>query len=340
MALVFLFVSFPPYRSSSAFQRNLPEASPGLGCGSTNGVHSSLPYSIKQENSMGYKISNAGCKLPCGSQHRFQNCRGGQVLGLIRDELGAPQVSSNSSSVCAVSSVDSAVSGEAVQPFNNGGDSSQLALSPAGSRHSAQLLSANSLKRRCLTLASQAAASVGDETGTGSSSTTVAGSEEINITAVICSSSQMSMVACVNGFPTNLSPSQTSSASFSSSSSSSSTSPLSNACSQEVSQKPPSHSTSQQAMLQESCELSSPAACLLSISSSSSSSSVSSVEPEQGQNQVLCEEQASMLQGSGTGGRVGGSVGGGGSDGLGLLSLMSGMLHSGPEARADRKSVV
>ncbi|KAF3834903.1 hypothetical protein F7725_027461 [Dissostichus mawsoni] len=90
-------------------------------------------------------------------------------------------------------------------------------------------------------------------------------------------------------------------------------------------------------MLQESCQLSSPATCLLSLSSSSSSSSssVSSVEPEQGQSQGPCEERGSMLQGGGAGGAAGGGGGGGGSDGLGLLmsgALMSGMLHSGPEA--------
>uniref|UniRef100_A0A3Q4A8F0 C2H2-type domain-containing protein n=1 Tax=Mola mola TaxID=94237 RepID=A0A3Q4A8F0_MOLML len=279
-------------RTTSAFQRTLPGASPGLGCGSSNGAHSSLPYSIKQENSMAYKIPNTGCRLPCTSQDGFQNCQAGQVFGVTRDEIvGATHVSNNSSGICAASAVGSAVSGEALQPFNNEDDSSLLALSPTGSRHSARLLS------------------------------------EINITAIICSSPQMSMVACVNGFRANLSPSQTSSASFSSSSSSSSTSPPSNSCSREAPRRPPPHGSPQQAMLQESCQLSSPATCLLSISSSSSSSSVSSVEPEQGQNQGLCEEQASMLQGRGAGG-----AGGGGSDGLGLLSLMSGMLHSGQDA--------
>ncbi|XP_044056343.1 zinc finger protein GLIS1 isoform X2 [Siniperca chuatsi] len=328
-------------RSSSAFQRTLPGASPGLGCGSANGDHSSLPYPIKQENTMGYKISNTGSGVHSTSQAGFQNCRAGQVLGLTRDEIvGAPHVSNNGSGVCTVSGVGSAVSGDAVQPFNNGDGSSPLALSPTGSRHSARLLSSSSLKRRCLSLSTQSTATAGSVAATGSPSTTGTASEEINITAIICSSSQMSMVACVNGFRANLSPNLASSAGFSSSSSSSSTSPPSNSCSREAPQRPPPHSSPQQATLQENCQLSSPANRLLSLSSSSSSSSssVSSVEPEQGQGQTqgLCEEQGSMLQGRGAGGTAGGSVGGGGgSDGLGLLmsgALMSGMLHSGPEA--------
>ncbi len=289
---------------------------------------------------MGYKISNTGSGVHNTSQAGFQNCRVGQVLGVTRDEIvGAQHVSNNGSGVCTVSGVGSAVSGDAVQPFNNEDGSSPLALSPTGSRHSARVLSASSLRRRCLSLASQSTAAAGSVAATSSPSVTGAASEEINITAIICSSSQMSMVACVNGFRTSLSPSHASSAGFSSSSSSSSTSPPSNSCSREAPQRPPPHGSPQQATLQESCQLSSPATCLLSLSSSSSSSSssVSSVEPEQGQG--LCEEQSSMLQGRGAGGTAGGGVGGGGggSDGLGLLmsgALMSGMLHSGPEAGA------
>lgn len=288
---------------------------------------------------MGFKISNTGSRVHRTSQGGFQNCRAGQVLGVTRDEIGAPHVSNNGAGVCTVSGVGSAVSGDAVQPFNNEDGSSPLTLSPTGSRHSARLLSASSLKRRCPSLDSQSTAAAGSVAATSSPSATVAASEEINITAIICSSSQMSMVACVNGFRTNLSPSHASSAGFSSSSSSSSTSPPSNSCSGEATQGPPPHGSPQQATLQESCQLSSPATCLLSLSSSSSSSSVSSVEPEgQGQSQGLCEEQGSMLQGRGAGGTAGGGVGGGGgSDGLGLLmsgGLMSGILHSGPEAGA------
>ncbi|XP_054458986.1 zinc finger protein GLIS1 [Anoplopoma fimbria] len=326
-------------RSSSAFQRTLPGASPGLGCDGANGTRSSLPYPIKQENSMGYKISTSASGVHSTSPAGFQNCRAGQVLGMSRDDIvGAPHVSNSGSGVCTVSGVDGAVSGNAVQPFNNEDGSSPLALSPTGSRHSARLLSASSLRRRCLSLASSSTATAGSVTATGSPLATGTSSEEINITAIICSSSQMSMVACVNGFRTNLSPSHASSAGFSSSSSSSSTSPPSNSCSREAPQRPPPHGSPQRATLQESCQLSSPATCLLSFSSSSSSSSsVSSVEPEQGQG--LCEERGSMLPGRGAGGTAGGGVGGGGGgcDGLGLLmsgALMSGMLHSGPEVGA------
>ncbi|KAK9519056.1 hypothetical protein VZT92_021809 [Zoarces viviparus] len=323
-------------RSSSAFQRTLPGASPGLGCGGANGTRSSLPYPIKQENSMGYKISNSASGVHGTSPAVFQNCRAGQVLGMPRDDIVG--VSNSGGGVCTVSGVGSAVSGNAVQPFNNEDGSSPLALSPTGSRHSARLLSASSLRRRCLSLASPSTSAAGSVAATGSPLATGTSSEKINITAIFCSSSQMSMVACVNGFRTNLSPNHASSAGFSSSSSSSSTSPLSNSCSREAPQRLPPHGSPQQATLQESCQLSSPATCLLSLSSSSSSSSsVSSVEPEQGQG--LCEERGSMLPGRGAGGSAGGGVGGGGggSDGLGLLmsgALMSGMLHSGPEVGA------
>lgn len=272
------------------------------------------------------------------SQAGFQNSGAGIVLGVQRaGMIGAANVSNSGGGVCGIGS---AMSGDAAQSFNNEDGSSPLALSPTSSRHSARLLSTSSLKRRCLSLVSQSTTAAGTSSVavTGSPSATSTASEEINITAIICSSSQMSMVACVNGFRTNLSPSNTSSAGFSSSSSSSSTSPPTISCSREASHKPPPHGSSQQATLQESCQLSSPATCLLSLSSSSSSSSssVSSVEPEQGQG--LCEEQGSMQQGRGAGRTALGDVGGGGgSDGLGLLmsgALMSGTLHSGPEAGA------
>uniref|UniRef100_A0A3Q1IIE3 C2H2-type domain-containing protein n=1 Tax=Anabas testudineus TaxID=64144 RepID=A0A3Q1IIE3_ANATE len=321
-------------RSSSAFQRTVPGSSPGLNCSSANGACSSLSYLIKQEKSMGYKLSSTGSGVHSASQTGYQNCRASQVLEMPRDEIvGALHVSNNGSGVCTPSDIGSAVSGDAVQPFNNEDNSSPLALSPAGSHHSARLLSASSLKRRCLSSQSTVATSVAV-----TSSPSVAGgaSEDVSVTAIICSSSQsMSMVACVNGFRTNLSPSHTSRASFSSSSSSSSTSPPSNSCSREAPQRPPPHSSPQQASLHESCQLSSPATCLLShSSSSSSSSSVSSLEPEQGQGQSqgLCEERSSMLQGRGAGGTA---AGGSGTDGLGLLmsgALMSGMLQFGPEA--------
>ncbi|XP_060934877.1 zinc finger protein GLIS1 [Limanda limanda] len=327
-------------RSSSAFQTTLSGASPGLGCGSASATRSSLPYIIKQENSMGYKISGTGSRVNSTSQAVFQNCRVGQGLGVPRDmTVGPPHVSNNGSGVCAAGGVGGAASRDAVQSFNNEDGSSPLALSPTGSRHSARQLSANTLKRHCLSLAAQstAAAGTGSVGATSSPSGSGADSEEINITAIICSSSQMSMVACINGLRSNLSSSHTRSAGFSSSSSSSSTSPPSNSCSQEALQRPPPRGSPQQPRVHESCHLSSPATCLLSLSASSStsSSSVSSEEPDQGQGlrQGLCEEPGSMLQGRGAGGAAGGGVGG--SDGLGLLmsgALMSGTLHSGPEA--------
>ncbi|XP_029003622.1 zinc finger protein GLIS1 isoform X2 [Betta splendens] len=310
-------------RSSPAFHRTLPGASPGLGCSSANGAHSSLPYQIKQEKSMGYKLSSAASGVHAGPQAGFQNCRPGHVLEMPRNEpVGAPHASRDAGGV----------SGDAVQAFNNEGNSSPLALSPAASRHSVRPLSASGLKRLCLASQSTVAA-------TSSPSVVGAASEDADISAAAaCSSSlSMSMVACVNGLRANLSPSHASRASFSSSSSSSSssTSPPSNSCSREAPQRPAAHSSPQQASLHESCQLSSPATCLLShSSSSSSSSSVSSLEPElgPGQSQGLCEDQRSMLQGCGAGGTAGG---GGGPDGLGLLmngALMSGMLHMGPEA--------
>ncbi|KAM9848929.1 uncharacterized protein glis1b [Aulostomus maculatus] len=325
-------------RSSSTFQRTLPGASPGLSCSNVNGARSSLPYPIKQENSMGYKISSMGPELHSTSQSGFQNSRAGLLLGVQRDDMvGTAHVSNSGGGVCTVSGIGNAVSGDASQPFNNEDGSSPLALSPTGSRHSARLLSTSSLKRRCLSLVSQTTATAGTSSiaVTGSSPATSTAAEEINITAIIRSSSQMSMVACANGFRCNLSPSHTSSTGFSSSSSSSSTSPPTISCSREAPHKPPPHGSPQQATLQESCQLSSPANCLLSSSSSSSSSSVSSVEPERGQG--LCEEQGSMQQGHGTGGAVLGDVVGGTSDSLGLLmsgALMPGTLHSGPDAGA------
>nr|XP_043890079.1 zinc finger protein 236-like [Solea senegalensis] len=326
-------------RSSSVFHRTLPGASHGLNCGSATTARSSLPYLIKQENSMGYKTPSTGSGVHSSSQARYQICRTGEGLGAPRDvTVVGPHVSNNGSSICTAGGVGSAVLSDAVQPFNNEDGSSPLALSPTGSHHSARLPSANSLKRRCLSLASQsiAAAGTGSVAATSSPSASGAASEDINITAITCSSSQMSMVACVNGLRTNLSPSHASSAGFSSSSSSSSTSPPSNSCSQEAQQRPQAHGSPQQTTGQESCQLSSPASCLLSLSCcSTSSSSVSSVEPEQGQGQSQgpCEEQGSMLQGCGARGTAGGGVGG--SDGLGMLmsgALMSGSLTSGPEA--------
>ncbi|PWA20935.1 hypothetical protein CCH79_00007247 [Gambusia affinis] len=317
-------------RSTSAFQRAPPGASM---------AHSSAPsYPIKQENSIGHKTS--GVQGP--SQAAFQACRADQALEASRDDIAAAlRVSTNGNGVCTVSCAGSAVSGDAVQPFNNGDGSSPLALSPTGSHHSVRLLSASDVKRRCLSLASQSTVAAGTSSvaPTGSPSATGTTSSEINITAAVCSSSQMSMVACVNGFRANLSPSNASSAGLSSSSSSSSsTSPPSICCQREAPRNPSRHRSPQQSSLQESCQLSSPATCLLSLSasSSSSSSSASLVEPETGLGQSLglCEEQVPMLRGLGSGGTAEESEERG-LDGLGLLmsgALMSGTLSSSSDA--------
>lgn len=325
MSLKFFFA----YRSASSFQRAQLEASPSLDC-SMNGARSCAPYAIKQENTEGHKLPG----VHGTSQTGFHACRTGHISEGSRDEtVEALHVSCNGNGVFAVS----CVSEDAVQSFNNEGGSSPLALSPAGSHHSARLLVASSVKRRCLSLASQSstAAGTGSVTSTGSPSATGTASEEINITTIICSSSQMSTVACVNDFCANLSPSHTSGAGYSSSSSTSSTSPPSNCCPREVPRRPPPHRSPQQATLQESCQLSSPATCLLSLSSSSSSSSSASlVEPEPGPRQSLglCEELVSMFRGRGGGGAVEGGVDGErSSDGLGLL-MTAATLHSGPEA--------
>ncbi|MEQ2250813.1 hypothetical protein ILYODFUR_004698 [Ilyodon furcidens] len=322
-------------RRTSAFQRAPPGASPSLGC-SANMACSSAPYLIKQENSIGQKTSSVQSQ-----SQAFPACRAGQALEASIDDIAAAlHASSNGNGVCTVSSAGNAVSGDAVQRFNNGDGSSPLALSPTGSHHSARLLSARSVKRRCLSLASQSTVAAGTSSvaPTGSPSATGTTSKEINITAAICSSTQMSTVACVKGFRANLSPSNTSSVGFSSSSSSSSsTSPPSICCQREAPQRPPRHTSPLQAAQQESRQLSSPATCLLSQSaSSSSSSSASLVEPETGLGQSLglCEEQVSMLRGLGGGGTAEEGEERG-LDGLGLLmsgALMSGTLNSSSEA--------
>ncbi|XP_061636433.1 uncharacterized protein LOC133481281 isoform X2 [Phyllopteryx taeniolatus] len=324
-----LLLQDSPHRDarSCTFQRSLPGASPGLGCGGASRPPSALPYLVKEEDAVGYTVSST---MP-GVQAGFHNSRAGMVSRASRDEM-AHVGNDGGDSMCVVSD---AAPGDASQPFNNEDGSSPSALSPASSRHSARLLCAGSLKRRRLSPVSQSAVQTGSVAVADSPSVTRTGSEEINITAIICASTQMSMLACVNGFRANLSPSHASSGRFSSpSSSSSSTSPPTIPCPREVPHKLPQHQSPQRASLQESCQLSnSPAACLLSLSSScsSSSSSVSSVDPEQGQGS--CEEQGSMQLGRGSGaaplGNAGG--GGGGSDGLGLFMLMSGTLQTAAE---------
>ncbi|CAL8253421.1 unnamed protein product [Merluccius merluccius] len=326
-------------RSSSAFQRSLPVGSPNQDSCSANGGRAALPYAIKQEATMGYKNSSTGPGALRAAQTGFQCSRVGMAAGMQRGGMvEAVNVSNGGSDerVCRTSGPGGGVSADAACAFNNEDGSSPLALSPAGSRHSARPLDDSSPKRHCLSLASQSNPATGNSGAavTGSPSVASAACEGIDINSIICSSSQMSAVAGVNGLRTNPSPSHTSNAGFSSSSSSSSTtSPASTSSStystQAAPHKPPHHGSPHHPTRRESCQLPSPAACLLSLSSStsssSSSSSVSSLEPEhsQRQSQGLCEEQGSMQQGPGAGGGPRG-----GSEGLGLL--MSGALMSGP----------
>ncbi|XP_053729505.1 zinc finger protein GLIS1 isoform X1 [Synchiropus splendidus] len=308
-------------RSSSTFQTALPGGSPDLGCSGTNGARSSLCYPIKQEQTMGYKISSMALGLHNASQAGYQNSTDGIHLGVSRDGMVETSLAGNGASgVCALGGGGNALPEDSLPPFNNEDGSSPLALSPTSSHHSPRPLTASSLKRRCPSIVTQCSRA----TVSGSPSAASTAAQEINITAVIHASSQMSMVACVNGFRTNLSPSPTCSTGFSSSSSSSSTSSPTTCFSREAPCKPPpSQSSPQQAKLQESCQLSSPATCLLSLSSSSSS--VSSAEPEQG----------SMQQGQGPEASLEDVSKGGGSDSLALLMsgvLIPGMLHSGSEA--------
>uniref|UniRef100_A0A4W5M089 GLIS family zinc finger 1b n=1 Tax=Hucho hucho TaxID=62062 RepID=A0A4W5M089_9TELE len=277
---------------SSAFQRSL--ASPGPGCGTSNAARAfPLPYPIKQEASMGYKIS-LGLGVPT-TQGGFQSGTGG--IGVRREEMEGPLSGGSGGG-----NLGSALSVDAAYPFNNEDDSSPLSLSQGGSRHSARLLTNSSLKRRCLSLASQSPAASSNANALANA--VVTATEGIDITAIICSS-QMSVVACVNGLRTNPSPQPSGSFSFRAAP----RKPL----------PPQQCSSPQQPPLRVSCQLPSPAACLLSLSSSSSSSSVSSLEPEQ-QTQGLCEGPGSMHPGPGGGA-------GGGSEGLGLL--MSGTLMTG-----------
>ncbi|KAL1023132.1 hypothetical protein UPYG_G00036790, partial [Umbra pygmaea] len=268
---------------SSAFQRSLASPDP---CGNSNGTRTlPLPYPIKQETSTGYKSSQT-TGLQATTQVGFQSGRGS--MGVCRGEMEGPLGRRGGSSS------GKALSAEAAYPFNNEDGSSPLPLSPGASRHSARLLSASSLKRRCLSLASQSATTSGNS-ASAVANAVITAAEGIDITAIICSS-QMSVVACVNGLRTN-------SSSLPSSGFSTKTSPR---------RPPPPHQQQRGPQLSSSqgnCQLPSPAACLLSLSPDSTSSSVSSLEPEQqNQTQGPCEEPGSMQPGPG----------GRGSEGLGL----------------------
>ncbi|XP_028977348.2 zinc finger protein GLIS1 [Esox lucius] len=245
---------------SSAFQRSL--ASPDPTCGSSNGARGPLPYPVKQETSTGYK-SSQGLGPPT-TQGGFPPGRGG--MGVCRRDMEGPLGGRGGGA-----SLGKALSADTAYPFNNEDGSSPLPLSPGGSRHSARLLAPGSLKRRCLSLASQTAAASSNSSAVANA--VITATEGIDITAIICSS-QMSVVACVNGLRTNPSPQ-----------------PGGVFSSRTAPRKPPS-----------------PAPCLLSLSSgssSSSSSSVSSLEPEHGQIRGRGEEPGSMLPGPGGGGPEG-----------------------------------
>ncbi|XP_028857005.1 zinc finger protein GLIS1 isoform X2 [Denticeps clupeoides] len=255
---------------SAGFQRDL--TSPAVcGGGGLDAPGTSLAYPVKQEASIGYKlVPGPGLSIPG---------RAGMGAGQGPPPTGM-EVPHGGGGLEGLLSTAVAAAASSACAFNNEDGSAPLALSAPGSRHSARLLHASSLKRRGLTVASQSAAV----------------SEGVDITAIICSS-QMSVVACVNGLRTsNPSP----------------------PCS--AFPRPPNAAPRKQTLpssprpLQESCQLPSPAACLLSLSntpssSSSLSSSSSSGEPDAG----TCEEPGSMQQGLGGGGGVEGLLMAGGS---------------------------
>ncbi|KAM6962525.1 uncharacterized protein glis1b [Aplochiton taeniatus] len=331
-------------RSSSVFLGTLAVASPNPACGVSNGGRPSLSYPVKQEASMGYQS-------PPG---RHQSPRSGAGVGLagLVARGGTVKAPHGGSSV----GVRAASSTDAPYPFNNGGGSSPLALSPAaGPRQSAgPLQPTSSLKRRCLSQSPSSA--------TLSPTPPSAAGLGIDIAAILCSSTPMSAVACVNGLLRDdtdrspLGPTASQPPAFSSSAcSSSACSPPSAASASRAvlrCQPPPPvppHSSPQQhlqPLLQESCQLACPAACLLSLasssscsssscsSSSSSASSVGSVEAEASRG--LGEEPVSMQpEAGGLGGPGGGGGGGGGPEGLGLLMSGAGPLMEGCQ-RATR----
>ncbi|XP_056459252.1 zinc finger protein GLIS1 [Gadus chalcogrammus] len=323
-------------RSSSAFQRSLPVGSPHHqdSCG-VSGRRAALPYGIKQEATMGYKNSSTGPGTLCAAQAPFQCSREGMAAGLRRGEMAEAGSASNGGScdrVCRTSGRGAGVSQDAACAFNNEDGSSPLALSPAGARHSARPLDGSSPKRQRLSLAPQSVPATGPSGAAvaGSPSVASAAREGIDLASIIRSSSQMSAVAGVNV----LSPGHASNAASSYSSSSSSSTTTSPAASSAYSAQaaphkpqplapPPPHGSPQQPTRRESCQLPSPAACLLSLSSCTSSSSSSSSSSPALSSRGLCEEQGSMQLGPGAGGGPRG-----GSDGLGLL--MNGAMMSGP----------
>ncbi|KAG5276034.1 hypothetical protein AALO_G00127180 [Alosa alosa] len=310
----------PADARSAGFQRNLASPSsldsPG-GVGGLNGARGPLPlaYPVKEEASLGYKIvSGMGLspspQSPFGSGGRAgvgvgggrgPPCSAGGGGGGEMEPLHGTHTSAGAVSVSvatAAAAASAAATATAAYPFNNEDGSAPLALSLGGARPSARLHHASSLKRRCLSVASQSA------TAAANAATT----EGIDITAIICSS-QMSVVACVNGLRTAANPSPPCS---STSSSSTSSSVVTGFRSAHLPQSLPLASSPRP--LQETCQLPSPATCLLALSStasSSSSSTSSSVSSSSSSSSVSSSvEPEPMQQGGG---------GGGGVEALGLL---------------------
>ncbi|KAJ7993541.1 hypothetical protein DPEC_G00273480 [Dallia pectoralis] len=229
-----------------------PLASPKPTCGSSNGPGAPLPYPVKQETSTRSGLPTA--------QGGFSSGRGD--MGVCRE--GSPGGRGGGSGFAKALSADTAY------PFNNEDGSSPLPLSPGASRHSARLLATGSLKRRCVSLSSQSASA--SSTASALANSIITAAEGIDITAIICSS-QMSVVACVNGLRTSTSSPQ----------------PGCVFSSRTAPHKPPPPQ-----------QPPSPVACLLSLSSGSSSS-VSSLEPEHRLVRGRGEEPCSMLPGPGGG---------------------------------------
>ncbi|XP_066548799.1 zinc finger protein GLIS1 [Amia ocellicauda] len=226
---------------SSSFQDTLTSANIANDSSHCLNGAGRLPQHIKQESPGCYKVvSGVPASQEIATGRGGAGARGGSA-GMLHPEidLGHNRFSNSLSSYS----------------FNNEAGSSPGSLSVGSSRHSARLLHTGNLKRRCLSVAPAAAPSEG-----------------IDITAIICSS-QMSLVACVNGLRTN-SPGISSYPRAVGAHLAGSRKPLS---------PPPCSQT------EESCSLPSPGACLVSFSSSSSSSAETG-EPERSD----CDQQLPM----------------------------------------------
>nr|XP_006634807.2 PREDICTED: zinc finger protein GLIS1 isoform X1 [Lepisosteus oculatus] len=146
-----------------------PLTSPGIGNDSGHCLNGAgrLPQHIKQESPGCYKVAS------------------GVLTSAVRGEAGAREGLARLQHPEIELAHNRFASSLSSYALNNEAGSSQGSLSAGSSRHSARLLHAGNMKRRCLSAAPAAAAPEG-----------------IDITAIICSS-QMSLVACVNGLRTN-----------------------------------------------------------------------------------------------------------------------------------------